>query len=381
MIYFDNAATTFPKPESVIDAVVSFMKNKGANPGRSGHRMALDSARVVFDVRMELAGLFGISNPMDIAFAKNATEALNFGICGFLKSGDHVISTMMEHNSVSRPIVALQERGVEHTFCPCDEEGFLDLEAFERSFKKNTALVAITHASNITGSLNDLFVIGQICKEKGVPLLVDAAQSAGIFPIDVESMNISMLCAPGHKGLYGPMGTGFIYVKEGISLKPLLFGGTGSVSESLSHPQMMPDALEAGTVNAHGLAGLLAGVRFVRNKGLRYIQEYEQDLMSYFIRQISMLKQFKLYGSKDMKRRAAVVSFNIGSVSSTEISERLDIGYGIAVRSGLHCSSLGHQSLGTENQGVVRVSFSCFNTREEVDQLVAALKKIAGDLV
>lgn len=380
LLYFDNAATTFPKPESVIEAMVNFMREKGANPGRSGHRMALSSTRVLFDARMELSELFGVSNPMDIAFTKNATEALNYGISGFLNPGDHVISTMMEHNSVSRPIVALADQGIQYTFCPCDAQGFLDLEALENSFQENTALVAVAHASNIVGSVNDLVRIGEICKRKGVALLVDAAQTAGIFPIDVEAMNISMLCAPGHKGLYGPMGTGFIYVRDGIALKPLLVGGSGSASESLYHPRVMPDLLEAGTVNAHGIAGLLAAVRFVREEGIDSIRKHEQELMSYFIEEMDRVSGFELYGTRDLSKRSSVVSFNISAVPSTEIAERLDIDYAIAVRSGLHCNSLGHQSLGTEKQGLVRVSFSHFNTKEQTRELIDALKKIAGDL-
>lgn len=380
MLYFDNAATTFPKPESVIEATVNFMREGGANPGRSGHRMALSATRVLFDARLELSEFFGISNPMDIAFTKNATEALNYGICGFLKPGDHVISTMMEHNSITRPIVALGDQGVQYTFCSCDAQGFLDLEKLENSFQDNTTLVVVAHASNIIGSVNDLVRIGEICKRKGVALLVDAAQTAGIFPIDVEAMNIAMLCAPGHKGLYGPMGTGFIYVREGIHLKPLIVGGSGSISESVYHPKVMPDLLEAGTVNAHGIAGLLAAIRFIRQEGIDSIRKHEQELMSYFIEEMDKVPGFELYGTRDLSKRVSVITFNISRAPSTEVSERLDIGYGIAVRSGLHCNSLGHQSLGTENQGLVRVSFSYFNTKDQTRELIEALKKIAGDL-
>lgn len=381
MIYFDNGATTFPKPDSVIEAMTDFLKNAGANPGRSGHRMALDASRMIFDTRMELAELFHIDNPMRIAFAKNATEALNFGIQGYLKEKDHVISTMMEHNSVSRPIVALEKKGVQHSFCPCDQRGLLDLEAFEKAFRSDTALVALTHASNITGAVNDLKKIGAICREKEVPLLVDAAQSAGVFPIDVQEMNIAILCVPGHKGLYGPMGTGFLYVREDISLDPLIIGGTGSVSENLMHPMWMPDVMEAGTINAHGIAGLLAGVRFVRRKGIDMIRKQEQELMAHLIDGLSKLRGVTVYGGSEVRDRAAVVSFNIGSLPSTEVSQRLDRNYDIAVRSGLHCNSLGHQVLGTQVQGVVRASFSCFNTLEEVDRLLIAVREIIGEMV
>lgn len=380
MIYFDNGATTFPKPDSVIEAVAEFMKNTGANPGRSGHRLALEASRVIFDARVEIAELFHIENPMRIAFSKNATEALNWGICGFLKRGDHVISSSMEHNSVARPIAALEAKGVEHTFCRCDQDGFLDMEDFESSFRENTKLVALTHASNVTGAVNDMGRIGEICAAKGVLLLVDAAQSAGVFPIDVQEMNIGILCAPGHKGLYGPMGTGFIYVREDIELEPLLLGGTGSVSESLVHPRIMPDLFEAGTDNAPGIAGLLAGIRFVRSKGMDSIRRQERELMQYFIERLSTLPRLRFYGGKDLARRAAIVSFNIGDLPSTQVAEYLDKNHDIAVRSGLHCSILGHRTLGTDQQGVVRASFSCFNTKEEVDIFVHAVREITGEL-
>lgn len=379
MIYFDNGATTFPKPESVIEAVADFMRSTGANPGRSGHRMALEASRVILQARMELAELFHIENPMRIAFVKNATEALNYGIQGFLQPGDHVISSAMEHNSVARPITALKERGVRHSFCRCDRDGFLDMEAFESAFDRDTKLVALAHASNVTGAVNDLERIGAICAEKGAVLLVDAAQSAGVFPIDVQAMNIGILCAPGHKGLYGPMGTGLIYLREDIALRPLLLGGTGSVSESLEHPLMMPDALEAGTENAPGIAGLLAGVRFVREKGIDVIRRQEQELTAYFIESLSDLPGVRFYGGEDLSRRSGVVSFNIGEIPSTEIARRLDQDYDIAVRSGLHCSALGHRTLGTEKQGVVRASFSCFNTKEEVDIFARALREMVGE--
>lgn len=377
MIYFDNGATTFPKPDSVINKMVEFMKTKAANPGRSGHKMALDAGRTIFEARHEIAQLMNIDNPMNIVFTKNATESINIGIKGYAKKGMHIISTAMEHNSVSRPIVALGAKGVTHTFVKCDENGFLDLDEFEKAFNEKTGLVAITHASNVTGTVNDLKRIGDICRAHKVPLLVDCAQSAGVFDIDVQQMNIAMLCAPGHKGLYGPMGTGFIYVREDISLTPLMEGGTGSNSESLIHPNLMPDHLESGTANAVGIAGLLEGVRFIQEVGIEKIRKHEQELTGHLIQGLKQYKNVKIYGPENPTKRCAVVSFNIDNTQSTDISYILDSEFDIEVRSGLHCAALAHETLGTTAQGVVRVSFSYFNTISEVDEFI----KIIGQII
>ena len=376
MIYFDNAATTFPKPESVIEKTIDFMRTKAANPGRSGHKMALEAGRVMFEARLEIAHLMNIDNPMNIVFTKNATEAINIGIKGYAKEGMHIISSSMEHNSVSRPIVALESEGIAHTFVSCDSEGFLDIDTFEQSFTDKTALVAITHASNVTGTVNDLVKIGEICKMHKVPLLVDCAQSAGVFDIDVKKMNIAMLCAPGHKGLYGPMGTGFIYVREDISLMPMMQGGSGSASESLMHPDIMPDKLESGTANAVGIAGLLEGIRYIKSVGIAKIRKHEQELVELCINGLKQYDNVKIYGPNDVSKRCAVVSFNIGDAPSTDISYILDSEFDIEVRSGLHCSALAHQTLGTVDQGVIRVSFSYFNTKKEVEAFIKIIGKI-----
>lgn len=377
MIYFDNAATTFPKPEAVVDKMAEFMKTKAANPGRSGHKMALESGRIIFEARSEIANLMNIENPMNIVFTKNATEAINIGIKGYAKKGMHIISSAMEHNSVSRPVAALEHKGISHTFIRCDEDGFLDLDEFEKSFNENTGLVAITHASNVTGTVNDIKKIGEICKSYNVPLLVDCAQSAGVFDIDVDDMNIAMLCSPGHKGLYGPMGTGFIYVRDDISLVPLMEGGTGSNSESLVNPDVMPDRMESGTANAVGIAGLLEGVKFVRKVGIEKIRNHEQELTARLIEGLKRFENVKIYGPKDFTKRSGVVSFNIGDVASTDISFILDDKFDVAVRGGLHCSSLAHKTLKTTDQGIVRASFSYFNTVSEVDEFT----RIIGNII
>lgn len=377
MIYFDNAATTFPKPESVIEKTIDFMRTKAANPGRSGHKMALEGGRVLFEARLEIAQLMNIENPMNVVFTKNATESINIGIKGYAKEGMHIISSGMEHNSVSRPIVALESQGISHTFVRCDSEGFLDLEELENSFTDKTGLVAVTHASNVTGTVNDIMKIGAICKAHNVPLLVDCAQSAGVFDIDVQKMNIAILCAPGHKGLYGPMGTGFIYVREDISLSPLMQGGSGSKSESLIHPDIMPDKLESGTANAVGIAGLLEGIRYIQHIGISNIRQHEQELVELCIKGLKQYKNVKIYGPEDFTKRCGVVSFNIGNAPSTDISYILDSEFDIEVRSGLHCAALSHQTLETVDQGVIRASFSYFNTKQEVEEFV----KIIGQII
>lgn len=377
MIYFDNAATTFPKPESVIEKTIDFMRTKAANPGRSGHKMALEAGRVLFEARLEIAQLMNIENPMNVVFTKNATESINIGIKGYAKEGMHIISSGMEHNSVSRPIVALESQGISHTFVRCDSEGFLDLEELENSFTDKTGLVAVTHASNVTGTVNDIMKIGAICKAHNVPLLVDCAQSAGVFDIDVQKMNIAILCAPGHKGLYGPMGTGFIYVREDISLSPLMQGGSGSKSESLIHPDIMPDKLESGTANAVGIAGLLEGIRYIQHIGISNIRQHEQELVELCIKGLKQYKNVKIYGPEDFTKRCGVVSFNIGNAPSTDISYILDSEFDIEVRSGLHCAALSHQTLETVDQGVIRASFSYFNTKQEVEEFV----KIIGQII
>lgn len=377
MIYFDNAATTFPKPESVIEKTIDFMRTKAANPGRSGHKMALEAGRVLFEARLEIAQLMNIENPMNVVFTKNATESINIGIKGYAKEGMHIISSGMEHNSVSRPIVALESQGISHTFVRCDSEGFLDLEELENSFTDKTGLVAVTHASNVTGTVNDIMKIGAICKAHNVPLLVDCAQSAGVFDIDVQKMNIAILCAPGHKSLYGPMGTGFIYVREDISLRPLMQGGSGSKSESLIHPDIMPDKLESGTANAVGIAGLLEGIRYIQHIGISNIRQHEQELVELCIKGLKQYKNVKIYGPEDFTKRCGVVSFNIGNAPSTDISYILDSEFDIEVRSGLHCAALSHQTLETVDQGVIRASFSYFNTKQEVEEFV----KIIGQII
>lgn len=379
MIYLDNAATTFPKPESVYAKIDDCMRNYCANPGRSGHKMAMESARVVEETRDIIAKLFNIKNPMDVVYTFNATDSLNLAIKGFLKPGDHVITTTMEHNSVLRPIMELENIGVEHTFVQADEEGRVDPKDVEAAIKDNTKLIAIIHASNVTGTLIDIETIGKIAKNHGITYLVDASQSAGIYDIDVDKLNIDMLAMPGHKGLLGPQGTGVLYVNNKIRLHSQREGGTGSKSEEIIQPDLYPDKYESGTHNTPGIVGLGAGVEFLLETGLDNIRKHEEELSQYMIDEILKIDGVKLYGPKSAKERAAVIAVNIKDLDSGEVTFRLDREFGIATRSGIHCAPLAHKSIGTLKQGAVRFSLGYFTTKEEVEEAIKALKVIASE--
>lgn len=380
MIYLDNAATTFPKPESVYTTIDDCMRNYCANPGRSGHKMAMESARVVEDTRDIIAKLFNIKNPMDVVYTFNATDSLNLAIKGYLKPGDHVVTTTMEHNSVLRPIMELQKIGVEHTFVQADKEGRVKPEDVEAAIKDNTKLISIIHASNVVGTLIDIEAIGKIAEKHNITYLVDASQSAGIYDIDVDAMNIDMLAMPGHKGLLGPQGTGVLYVNSKIRLNSQREGGTGSKSEEIFQPDLYPDKYESGTHNTPGIAGLGAGVQFLLDTGIDKIREHEEALSQYMIDEILKIDGVKLYGPKSAKERAAVIAVNVGDLDSGEVTFRLDREFGIATRSGIHCAPLAHASIGTLKQGAVRFSLGYFNTIEEIDKAVEALKIIASEM-
>ncbi len=375
MIYLDNAATTFPKPDVVYDAVMDCMKNYCANPGRAGHRLSLRAGREIYDTRENLAKLFNIDNPMNIIFTSNATESLNLAIKGLLKTGDHVITTSMEHNSVIRPIMALEKIGVENTIVDCNEEGFLDINDLEKAIKPNTKLIVTTHASNVFGTLIDIKEVGLVAKKNNITYLVDASQTAGVYDIDVKNMNIDILATAGHKSLLGPQGVGILYIKEGIDLDTLKEGGTGSQSEYLFQPQMLPDKYESGTHNTPAIAGLNAGVKYILDN-IDDIRRKEEELCEYMLSRLDEIKDIKIYGTKDIKKRVPVISINIADVDSGEITFILDSKYDIATRSGLHCSPLAHKTVGTIKQGTVRFSIGYFNTKDDIDRVIDALKKI-----
>lgn len=380
MVYFDNAATTYPKPERVYETIMTAMREYGANPGRSGHKMALRTSREIYETRELIGKLFNIDNAMNIIFTFNATESLNMGIKGILKLGDHVITTSMEHNSVLRPIKYLERFGVESTIVKGDKQGRILASDIEKSIKPNTKLIINTHVSNLTGTIMPIEQIGKIAKNNGIIYMVDAAQSAGVYDIDVAKMNIDLLAFPGHKGLLGPQGTGGLYIRDKLELEGLIQGGTGSASHSLDQPSITPDKFESGTPNAPGIIGLGAGIDYILNRGISNIREYEEELTMHFIEEASKVDGVKLYGPLNKEEQGGVVALNIKDADSSEVSYILDQEYDIAVRPGLHCAPLAHKTIGTLEQGVVRFSFGIFNRHEEIDYCIKALKEIAKEV-
>lgn len=377
MIYFDNAATTLKKPEEVISAVVEALQNMG-NAGRGVHDAALDASRVVYETRTRVAEFFHVESPKQIAFTMNSTESLNIAIKGVLKAGEHAITTALEHNSVLRPLYEMEEQGVELTLIPADSKGNICYDDFEKHIKNNTKAIICTHGSNLTGNMINVELVGEIAHKHGLLFIVDASQTAGIFPIDVQRMNIDILCFTGHKGLLGPQGTGGIYVREGIDVRPLLSGGSGVQTYLKNHPPQMPTALEAGTLNAHGLAGLNAAVKYISDIGLNTIKAKEQQLMWHFYHQVKEIHGIRIYGDFEQEERCAIVALNVWDYDSSEVSDALYMQYGISTRPGAHCAPLMHHALGTVEQGAVRFSFSHYNTLEEVDIAVNALKELAA---
>lgn len=378
MIYFDNAATTLKKPQKVLDAVITAMKTMG-NAGRGVHEASLGAGRTIYQTRKKLADFFHAESPKQIAFTANATESLNTAIKGLFCAGDHVITTELEHNSVLRPLYEMQKQGVEVTFIKSDSMGNINYEDFEREIKENTKAIICTHGSNLTGNLMDIKKIGAIAHQRGLLFVADASQTAGVFPIDVQDMNIDILCFTGHKGLLAPQGTGGIYVKENVKIRPLKSGGSGVQTYSKTHPVQMPTALEAGTLNGHGIAGLGAAVSYLEETGLDTIRQKEQDLMWRFYQGVKDIPKITVYGDFSSKERCPIVALNIGNYDSSQVSDELFVSYGISTRPGAHCAPLMHMALGTVKQGAVRFSFSHYNTIEEVDTAVSAIRELALD--
>ena len=376
MIYFDNAATTIRKPECVVQAVTEAMWSQG-NSGRGIHSGALSASRIIYDTREALAQLFGAESSERIAFTANSTQALNTAIKGVLKPGNHVITTALEHNSVLRPLYEMENRGVELTILPADSHGNICYEDIEKEIKPNTKAIVTTHGSNLTGNLLDISRIGEMANRHGLIYIVDASQTAGVFDIDVQQMHIDILCFTGHKGLLGPQGTGGIYVREGVAVRPLLSGGSGVQTYLRSHPPQMPTALEAGTLNGHGVAGLGAAVRYLQETGVSAIRAKEQELMWMFYTQVREIPGIRVCGDFSSRNRCAIVSLNIWDYDSGEVSGALFEQYGIATRPGAHCAPLMHKALGTVEQGAVRFSFSHYNTIEEIEIAAAALRELA----
>ena len=378
MIYFDNAATTMAKPPCVIQAVTEAMCSLG-NSGRGVHGGALSASRIIYDARAALAELFGAESPDRIAFTANSTQALNIAIKGILNPGDHVITTALEHNSVLRPLYELEEQGLQLTILPADAAGNLCYEDFEKAIQPNTRAIITTHSSNLTGNLLDIRRIGAVAKKHSLTYIVDASQTAGVFPIGVQDMHVDILCFTGHKSLLGPQGTGGIYVREDVNVRPLLRGGSGVQTYLRQHPPQMPSALEAGTLNGHGIAGLGAAVRHIQELGLDTIRQKEQKLLWYFYTQVKEIPGIKIYGDFTTQNRCPILSLNIRDYDSGEVSDALSSEYGIATRPGAHCAPLMHQALGTVEQGAVRFSFSHYNTEEEINIAVSALRELAQE--
>lgn len=375
-IYMDNAATAGQRPDAVAEAVIWQMRHSG-NAGRGSHGASLKASGVVYDTRKKLSALFHAEGPERISFTANATDSLNLAIKGCLKSGDHVITTVMEHNSVLRPLYEMQERGVALTIAACDALGNLDWQALESAVTPKSKAIVCTHASNLTGNAIDLERMNAFVKKHKLLWILDASQTAGSMDIDVSKYEISILCFTGHKGLMGPQGTGGIYVRPGVEIQAQKSGGSGFDSFNKRHPEIMPEALEAGTLNIHGLAGLSAALDYILTTGVEVIHEKEIRLMRRFMKGIEAIEGVRLYGDYHSDERAPIVALNIGDADSSEISDLLDQEFHICTRPGAHCAPLMHKALGTEIQGAVRFSFSVFNTEEEIDEAISAIKEIA----
>lgn len=376
MIYLDSSATSFLKPPQVAEAVFRSFNTIG-NAGRGAHAPTLNASRLIYDTREKLAALFGTPDPSRIAFTCNATEALNIAIHGAIHPGEHVITTACEHNSVLRPLYLKEKEGTELTIIPADKKGRIRYDLLESSVKSNTSAIVLTHASNLSGNVTDLAFVSNFAKKHGLLLIVDASQTAGSLPINVVKMGIDILCFTGHKGLFGPQGTGGLYVREGLTLSPLKSGGSGIHSFDRQHPTDMPTALEAGTLNGHGISGLNAGLDYILSTGVKNIHAKEISLARRFVNGISDISDLKLYGDIDAPLRTPIISLNIGNMSSASVSDILWEDYEICVRAGAHCAPLMHKTFGTEKQGAVRFSFSCFNTEAEIDTAIQAMHEIA----
>lgn len=381
MIYLDNASTSFHKPDCVFTAVMEAMHQAG-NSGRGSSGEAMEASHLIFDTRCRIAEMFEADGPECVAFTSNATEALNTALFGVLHPGDgpvHAIATEMDHNSVLRPLYALEKKGLDLTVLPADRKGRISLTDMEAAIRPETKVIVCTHASNLTGNRNDIHAIGEIAKKHDILFIADAAQTAGVFPISMKKDQIDILCFSGHKGLMGPQGTGVICVRPGVKVEPLKVGGSGILTFQKEHPSDMPEALEAGTLNSHGIAGLRAALGWIQETGIDRIRQREQDLMMRFYEQVKTISGVTVYGDFSQKDRSPVVTLNIMGMGSSELSMILGEDYGISTRSGGHCAPLMHQALGTEKTGAVRFSFSCFNTEEEVDEAARAVKEIAEE--
>jgi cysteine desulfurase/selenocysteine lyase len=381
LIYLDNAATSWPKPPEVTAAMTRFLSEIGANPGRSGHRLSIEAARTVYAAREAVAELINLDDPLRVIFGHNATEALNLALYGLLRPGDHVITSAIEHNAVMRPLRDLERHGVAVTVVACAVDGTLDPERIAAALRPETALIVVTHASNVTGTLLPVATIGHIARQHGVLLLVDAAQTAGAYPIDLEADAIDLLAFTGHKALLGPMGMGGLAIGPRVDvarLRPLKRGGTGSRSEEEEQPDFLPDRLESGTPNAVGLAGLSAGIGWIRARGLDAIHAHERRQTAALLDGLEAIDGVTVFGPRDPDRQTATVAFAIDGLSPSDAGLRLDEEHGVLCRVGLHCAPAAHRTLGTFPRGTIRFSASVFTTDDEIEQALAAVRHLAG---
>ncbi len=380
MIYFDNSATSWPKPSQVKEAMIKFMDEVGANPGRSGHILSIEAARIIYEARETLSTLFNVKNSSRIIFTQNATESINLALKGLLKPRDHVITSSMEHNSVMRPLRHLEKNGIELTVVPCFGDGSLDPKEVEKRIQSNTRMIVLNHGSNVTGTILPVREVGKIAREYNLFLLVDAAQTAGVIPIDIEKDRLDLLAFTGHKSLYGPQGTGGLVIGERIREKemiPLKQGGTGSRSEFEEQPEFLPDLFESGTPNGVGIAGLLGGVKFVLKEGIEKIREKEILLMRKLMEGLKEIPDIKIYGPKRPDDRISTISFNFNNFSPAEGAFRLERCFGILCRPGLHCAPQAHRTIGTFPEGTIRFGLSTFNTEEEIEFALQAIAEIS----
>ena len=379
MIYLDHAATSWPKPREVIDAMADFLERAGGNPGRAGHRLSIEAGRTVYNVREILADFFNAPNPLQVIFTANATQAINLCLYGILRAGDHVITSSIEHNAVMRPLRDLENRGIKLTVVPCARDGSVVPQSIARAMRPSTRIVVVTHASNVIGTILPISEIAAITHKSGALLLVDAAQTAGIVPLDMCAMNIDLLAFTGHKGLQGPQGTGGLIFGNRVHTKdiePLWRGGTGSRSEFEIQPEDLPDKFESGTMNGPGIAGLGAGVQYLMNRGVERIHEQEMDLTRQLIEGLERIEGVTVYGPADVTRRTSVVSFTAAGHRVSEIGLRLDEEFGILSRVGLHCAPAAHRTIGTLPEGTVRFAMGLGTTGEEVASVIEAVKRI-----
>jgi cysteine desulfurase/selenocysteine lyase len=378
MIYLDYAATSWPKPKEVQHAMCDFMELSGGNPGRSGHRLSISAARIVFNAREAVANLFHASDPLRVIFTANVTHALNLALNGILKPGDHVVTSSIEHNSVMRPLRALEKDGIKLTVVQCKTDGCLDLNLWSAAVTPGTRLVVVTHASNVMGTVLPIKEIAAIAHQAGALLLVDSAQTAGVIPIDQPAMGIDLLAFTGHKGLYGPTGTGGLVIGEGVDtnqLQPVMRGGTGSRSEYEEQPDMLPDKYESGTANSVGIAGLGAGVRWIQSIGVESIRAREVELNEQFLSGLRNINGITVYGPRDPQERTAVVSCRVAGQNVSDVGLRLDDEFGILCRVGLHCAPSAHKTIGTFPEGTIRLAPGIFTSPDDIRTVIAAFEK------